>query len=74
MWNRIITYLKSIISANDENSSKRFLSIMSWGVWVIIIILGFCGVILPDIYIYANLSIILGNSGLSVLEKFITKK
>lgn len=73
MWNKIIIYIKSLIDSTNENSHKVFLAILSWVLFLCIIVVSWFGVITPDIIIVSNLGIILGQSSLSVIEKFIKK-
>lgn len=73
MWNKIITYLKSIISSTSDESHKRFLAILSWVLFVGMVIISWFGVMTPEVLVLSNLAIILGQSSLTMLEK-LTKK
>lgn len=65
---RFTAYMKEILSAESEASSKRFISIYSLGLFTIVIIASLFGIKVEDSIIYALVSLILGSSVMTLVQ------
>lgn len=65
MWNKLLLFLKP----NSGFSSKRLISVGSFLLFVVMVICSYCGIITKDIFIENTIYLILGGSGLTLLEK-----
>lgn len=71
--NKISNIIKIVISNSDEASHKRLLSLLSFIILIIILILNAFGIIISNILIYVFAGLCAGNTTLSVIEKILNK-
>jgi membrane-bound ClpP family serine protease len=61
-------FFLQLVTANSGVSSKRFISLVGTLLLIAIIVLSFCGINVPDIAYYTVSGIILGASGMTLLQ------
>ena len=69
-WYAFIQWLRNLISNSDDASHKRLISLMSWGVLLVILVLDACGIKISDKLIYVFAALTFGQSALTVIDKF----
>jgi Kef-type K+ transport system membrane component KefB len=62
-------FFNSLVTANSGISSKRFISLIGLIVFVMVVIVSFFGISTPDVLVYSLVGLILGNQGLSTIQK-----
>lgn len=63
-----MSFFSNLISSSDEVSSKRFIALYSLVLLTIVIVCALYGVVINDTIIYALVSLILGNSALTLVQ------
>ncbi len=73
MFTSLQTFFKNLLSSSDETSSKRFYGLIAMCMFVATHIESACGIEVDYQLTYMTLGLILGQSGLTVLEKIKLK-
>lgn len=66
-------FTERMLNSKDETSHKRVISIASFLILTIILVLNIFGIIISQNLIYVFAGLCAGNTSLTVLEKFIDK-
>jgi hypothetical protein len=64
-----MAFWKDLITDNSGVSSKRFISLIGLIVFILMIVASLFKMNTPDIFIYGDLTLILGNQGLTLLQQ-----
>ena len=65
----MIKYLKNLIDANQPESSKRFISLVSLLVYIIVVLYGvFKKIVIDTSVIYSLVSLIIGSSAMTLIQ------
>jgi len=65
---KFTSYMKSVLSADSDASSKRLISIYSLFLFTFVVISALFGITVSDSIIYALVSLILGSSAMTLVQ------
>ena len=61
-------FIDKLMDSTNPKSSKIFIALISFLVFIIAVIMAFFNHVLPDLYIYSLLTLIIGNAALEVFQ------
>ena len=63
-----LNFTRSLLSEDGAVSSKRFIALISLILFCVMVIAALYGKVVPEVYIYADVSLILGQSAMTLVQ------
>jgi hypothetical protein len=64
-----MNFFRELVTEGTGVSSKRFISLLGMIIFIGVVVVNCFGIVLPEIILYTLVAIILGNQGLTLINK-----